>query len=811
MPVPMLGFTSFHSRVARRIFAAFLLCSLLPFAGLVLAAYYQIAAFFDAKSQSQLRDTAKLFGMDAHEKLGLLAASLHIIHATVHPSETPHEHHFDLEILKNMQGTQLDRWNALSLISGTGEQREIFGRLEPLPEPNPSERKHLDTGKALLSVFPDSSNRSARILMTVLLDPGKAGSGRLVGEVKETYLWGFKDSRLLPAHVQLCVQDDAGVRLMCSFSAAESIPQLNEQLARSAIGDIEWRDGDQDYLVSYWTVPMKYEFHVPGWAVLLKASKQGAFASIGDLQKTFILGIVVAVGLSILLAIFQIRKRLVPVDKLKEGTQRIAQSEFGYRVDVHSDDEFEELAASVNQMAGQLGRQFQTLSTGAEIDRAVLSLLNTEKIVETILTRLTAVFPCDFASAALWSADGNATGQTYVLKGRKASGTNGAIGGGQALFPPAPPNKFSTHDERVDDGPRGIEIRSGVDSLCRSVAEANGPLVLAASDAEAADSTLVQSDAARSIMAAPLRVKGENLGVLVFYSKNPGMFGEPHLEFLRGIANQAAIAVYNSQLFERTQRQAVELKKANQAKDEFLGVMSHELRTPLNVTLGYLRMLQEGFLGTLSEQQSQALGTALKHAGELHAMIENIMEVTKLEAGAVVLDKGVVDLVDFLDELKSRYGYPLGKEITLSWLYPANLPAIDTDRAKLTTILENLIGNAIKFTDRGSVSLSARLVAESGSVEFKVADTGIGIPTESQALIFEPFRQLDSSNTREHEGIGLGLYIVRKLAELIGAKISVESAAGQGATFTVSIPIGGKNVIAADSSDAPTLASKLIH
>ncbi|MBI2179513.1 MAG: HAMP domain-containing histidine kinase [Deltaproteobacteria bacterium] len=234
----------------------------------------------------------------------------------------------------------------------------------------------------------------------------------------------------------------------------------------------------------------------------------------------------------------------------------------------------------------------------------------------------------------------------------------------------------------------------------------------------------------------------------------------------------------------------MELKKANQAKDEFLGVMSHELRTPLNVTLGYLRMLQEGILGEVSEEQARAIGTAFKNAGELHAMIESIMQVTKLEAGAVVVDKGPIDPVDFLDEIKSRYGYPLGKDITLSWQYPADLPTIVTDRAKLTTILQNLLGNAIKFTDRGAVTLSARFVAELESIEFTVADTGIGIAKESQAVIFEMFRQLDSSNTRGHEGIGLGLYIVKKLADLIGAKISLESDAGQGATFTVTLPVG---------------------
>jgi signal transduction histidine kinase/HAMP domain-containing protein len=776
----MLGPTSFQSRVARRIFAAFLLCSLLPFAGLVLVAYHQIAIFFDAKSQSQLRDFAKLFGMDVHERLTLLDASIKIIASTIQASgQLP-----TLELLKTMPGTQLDRWNALSLISGKGEQHEIFGRVEPLPEPNPSERKHLASGKALISLFPDSSNRSARILMTILLDPRKAGSGRLVGEVEGTYLWGLKDSRLLPSHVQPCVQDEAGVRLMCSFSAAESLPQLNEQLARSAIGDIEWRDRGQDYFVSYWTVPMKYDFHVAGWAVLLKTSKQGAFASIGELQKTFILGVVVSVGLSILLAMFQIRKRLVPVDKLKEGTQRIAQSEFGYRVDVHSSDEFEELAASVNQMAGQLGRQFHTLSTMAEIDRAVLSLLNTEKIVETILTRLTAVFPCDLASVMLWSADGNATGQTYVLEAREASGTNGAIGGGQALFP-QPPNTSLTHHERVDGGPRGIEIRSGVDPLCRSVAEAKAPLVLSASDLQAADSTLVQCDAARSIMAAPLRVKEESLGVLVFYSKKPGMFGEPHLEFLRGITSQAAIAIYNSQLFQRTQQQAVELAKANKAKDDFLGVMSHELRTPLNVILGYLHLVQDEMLGEINVEQARALDTVSKHSNELLTMIESIMDATKIEAGAMVAEKHPVDLAALFGELESKYKYALEKEVSLSWKYSADLPIVETDEAKLKTILQNLIGNAIKFTDAGSVEISASVLETEKTVRVNVADTGIGIPEESLPLIFEIFRQLDSSKTRAYGGVGLGLYIVKKLADLIGAKLKVESRLGQGSTFSV--------------------------
>jgi signal transduction histidine kinase len=545
---------------------------------------------------------------------------------------------------------------------------------------------------------------------------------------------------------------------------------------------------------------MKFDFQLPGWMIFLKTSKEGAFASVKDLQTFFILSIVVSVGLSILMAIIQIRKRLVPIEKLREGTQRIAENDFAFKVQIRSNDEFEELAHSVNAMAERLGRQFHTLHTKAEVERAVLSLLNTEAIVQTVLTRFTAVFPCDCASVILFATDAKDPDHLYSLS---------CVPQGNALADQSSPQAASsqTPEANSQNGNRNYQSSRAVarkerDPIARLAAQAASPLKFNASDAAVAQSDIAQNLGAHSVMAAPLVVGEEKLGVLTFYSREPNRFGAQELEFLRGLTDQAAIAIYNSQLFERTQRQAVELQKANQAKDEFLGVMSHELRTPLNVALGYLRILQEGFLGTLSEQQSQALGTALKHAGDLHAMIESIMDVTKLEAGAVVVDKGLVDLVAFLDELKSRYGYPLGKEINLSWLYPANLPAINTDRAKLTTILENLIGNAIKFTDRGAVTVSISFVAEREFIEFTVADTGMGIPEESLTEIFEMFRQLDSSNTREHEGIGLGLYIAKKMADLIGAKISLESTPGQGTIFTVGLTIGDDNVTATAASPA---------
>ena len=780
-----LALSSLRSKVARRVFAVFLLCALLPFSGLVLVAYYQVAGFFETRNQNQLRDLAKLFGLDVHEKLTLLTASLQILASTVKATGNLPQY----ESIDHMAGGHKDRWRGLFFLEASEADRRRAPSGLDLPDFVAAGKKQLAAGRAVISVVPSSADLPARIFLSVLVDPAKSGSGILTGEVDNSYVWGFKESRLLPSHIEPCAVDATGVTLMCSARQFHSLPgELKKNLDPSGIGSFDWTANGQNYLVSYWTVPMKFEFQLPGWIILLKTSKEGAFASVKDLQTFFILSIAVSVGLSVLLAIFQIRKRLVPVEKLQEGTQRIAENDFAFKVQIRSNDEFEELANSVNTMAEQLGRQFHTLQTKAEIDRAVLSLLNTEQIVQTILTRFSAVFPCDCAGVTLFATDPSEPDQLYFVSRDPASPFHATQ---SALRPPLAPqlDKDSSNGNHGHRSSRAVTGRER-DPIARLAAQAAAPLKLSASDAAVAQSEFAQNLGAHSVMAAPVVVRGEKLGVLTFYSREPGRFGAQELDFLSGLTDQAAIAVYNSQLFERTQRQAVELKEANQAKDEFLGVMSHELRTPLNVTLGYLRMLQEGILGEVSEEQARAIGTALKNAGELHAMIESIMQVTKLEAGAVVVDKGLIDLVNFLDELKSRYSYPLGKDITLSWQYPADLPAINTDRAKLATILQNLIGNAIKFTDRGAVSLSARFVAELGSIEFTVADTGIGIAKESQAVIFEMFRQLDSSNTREHEGVGLGLYIVKKLAGLIGARIILESAAGQGATFTVTLPVG---------------------
>jgi signal transduction histidine kinase len=304
-----------------------------------------------------------------------------------------------------------------------------------------------------------------------------------------------------------------------------------------------------------------------------------------------------------------------------------------------------------------------------------------------------------------------------------------------------------------------------------------------------------------SYLGVPLIVKDKVLGVLSLYTKEEHKFSDEEVEFLSTLAGQAAIAIHNSQLYEQTKRQAVELDKANKVKDEFLGFVSHELRTPVNAVMGYTGMVKDRILGEINPQQESTLGKVINRSEELLGMINSLMEAARIEAGAAKTHREEFRLCGFLDELKSTYDVLLDKELTLVWDYPSDLSAVTTDREKLRHILQNLVNNAIKYTDRGGVTISARCLdgtktAPDGAqraegrrqVEFKVADTGIGIPRESLSTIFEMFRQMDGSKARRRSGVGLGLHIVKKFTEMLGGKVEVDSEPGKGSIFTVTLP-----------------------
>jgi len=291
-----------------------------------------------------------------------------------------------------------------------------------------------------------------------------------------------------------------------------------------------------------------------------------------------------------------------------------------------------------------------------------------------------------------------------------------------------------------------------------------------------------------SFLGVPLTAKGETLGVLSIYAKEERDFSDEEVEFVSTLADQAAIAIHNAELYEEMAKLAADLTKSNRVKDEFLSVMSHELRTPLNVVMGYAGMIKDGLLGETTQQQKEGLEKIINRGNDQLFMINNVLYATVLETEEIKIESHEISLVDFLNQLRLGREAPIHKELALHWDYPPDLQVIKADSGKLKQILQNLIDNAIKFTENGQVTISVHVKGSGREVEFKVADTGIGISKEALPLIFEKFRQLDSSETRLYGGVGLGLYIVKKLTGLLGGKVEVESEPGVGSAFTVKIP-----------------------
>jgi len=534
---------------------------------------------------------------------------------------------------------------------------------------------------------------------------------------------------------------------------------------------------------------------------------QAAFAEVNRAfyRDLAFLGIILSLSLAVAKVISD-RSISRPVNSLLSATKRLAAGDLSARTGLPpGEGELNQLARSFDQMAESLGqniterkraeedvrRNLERTQALRDIDQAISSTLDLRSVLNVLLEKIDLVLPYAATTIRLLNKDSG------------------------LLEPVACRN--------LDEGEWKAERWKGGRGIPNVVFDTKAPVTIGnvQTDPKNKDQEFFRKHGLVSYLGVPLIAKGEALGVISFYTKEEHEFSRQEVEFLTTVAGQAAIAIQNSLLYEQTKKQAEELKKAiaemeisNKVKDQFLSVMSHELRTPLNVVLGYTGMLRDGMLGEIPPKQKEVLSKVINQAGDLLTLIRDILQATQIESRSVIVDLHLVNLVDLLDRLKAGYEQPLDKELTMKWDYPADLPPVITDSEKLKQILQNLIHNAIKFTANGTVTVSARVIESSpqkagGSkqaaddlrtadrllpisrqwVEFQVADTGIGIPKETLPIIFDKFRQVDSSETRLYGGVGLGLYIVKKLTEFLGGTVEVESEPGKGSIFTVTIPL----------------------
>lgn len=505
-----------RTRVARRILGLFVLCALLPIGTLAVVSYREVANQLNDQSRTRVRQGSKATGMAILERLEFLDEALRLV------------------------GSRLDRLGivdpGLGRTTASGDPRfgavalDREGRLVPLsgslsavPTLGPDEREHLELGGSVLLI--PSPSPDPVILMARAVDGRDLDRGILWASLESGYLWGLS---ALPSGTDICVLDHNQLPLVpprvsrCP-PAALARQQLAPQLAAATNGGaFEWADeyGDE-FVAGHWPMFLRPSYLAPNWSVVLSESKASVLAPMANFRQTFPLAVLLALWVVLLLSNIQIRKSMDPLVKLQEGTRRIAQRDFDSRVTVSSRDEFEDLATSFNSMARQLGRQFSALTAINEIDRAVLSVLDTERIIETVLSRTSELLGCDGVSMSLAPTHSGKGPWTLVaVAGRDA----GKI----------------VREIRIS-GDEIRELRNRPDHLVTQPTDGVRSYI----DLEAFASRDI-----RFFLVLPLFLKREVGGVIAIGYREPPSLTDDDLVQARQLADQVAVALSNTRLVE---------------------------------------------------------------------------------------------------------------------------------------------------------------------------------------------------------------------------------------------------------------------
>ena len=494
-----------------------------------------------------------------------------------------------------------------------------------------------------------------------------------------------------------------------------------------------------------------------------------------------------ALALSMAASFFLARALVRPLQALQVGAARIGAGVMDQRIEVNTGDELEGLAEQFNRMCAQLSESYAGLELKVEQRTAEVTesleyqtaLSNVLRVISESPTDVSPVFEAilesaqrlfDSPMAAVFRFDGQ---MLHLVASR--SWSEEALHHSKQLYPGTPNPNLLTG--------RVVLTRQTVlieDTLA-------DPYY---------DSGTSSISGWRQMMGTPLLKDGAPIGVLTLAWREPGRAPQKQTDLLKTFADQAVIAIENVRLFHEIQDKSFQLESANKHKSEFLANMSHELRTPLNAIIGFSEVLSEQMFGEVNDKQLEYLQDIHSSGQHLLSLINDILDLSKIEAGRMELDLTAFNLPMLMDncttlvrERALRHGLSLivdAQEDLGDWV---------ADERKVKQVVLNLLSNAVKFTPAGgSVTLRARKIetnhadAPQPAIEIAVIDTGVGIAADQQALVFEEFRQAGGDYLRKSEGTGLGLSLARSFVELHGGKIHLESEPGKGSIFSFFLP-----------------------
>jgi signal transduction histidine kinase len=519
------------------------------------------------------------------------------------------------------------------------------------------------------------------------------------------------------------------------------------------------------------------------------------------LQIYEIIALTILIIVAISLTSIVITRRYIsrPLWRLQESASLIAHGDLETSIDTSSSDEVGSLAKSLNVMRESIQQLFGELSDSKEqledYSRTLEQKVeNRTRQLARSVEELKALG--EVSQAVNSTIDLQVVLTTIVTRASALSGSEGGIiyefdEANQSFHVRAAHRISSTHLEALRKAP----IRIGEGALGRAAAT-QAPCQVADIHRDRLFAALQVRDVLvevgfRSLLAIPLLRESRLLGGLVVYRRVLGEFPEEVVKLLQTFAAQSVLAIQNAQLFREIQDKGRELEIASQHKSQFLANMSHELRTPLNAIIGFSQVLLEKMFGDLNDKQEDYLNDIFTSGKHLLNLINDVLDLSKIEAGKLEVELEKVDLRKLLEgSLVVVRERALRHDIRLSLDMADNVDTVTADERKVKQIVFNLLSNAVKFTpDKGQVGIRARKF--DALVEIAVWDSGVGIALEDQQRIFEEFQQIERGLTDKQEGTGLGLALTRKFVELHGGKIWAESTRGHGSTFTFTLPVDG--------------------
>lgn len=661
-----------------------------------------------------------------------------------------------------------------------------------------------------------------------LISPIKSESAQIVGYLRSQY-----DARILQSILDTnlglignrsypILLDENGLRLADSFSP-NSINHFVTPISRQTYDDLlsrnrvpasipyeEISQGQAELsaaltegsVITYYTANMQVQDKLIAhsgtmvstnsrpWKVAYLQDQSSLTGSLSNQNRLSTAISLLMAGIVSLFVIFASSQFSKPIIDMTHAAEKIADGDLSVQAEVRSTDEIGTLGTAFNSMTTQLRDLVETLETRvrertqqlavqneslqlrsrqlqtvAEVARSIVST----REVDTLLNQVTRLVSDRFGfyHAGIFLLDEN--NEYAVLRAANSEG-----------------------GRRMLD--RRHRLRVGQVGIVGYVTGTGEPRIATDVGEDAVFFNNPDLPATRSEMALPLKLGGVIIGALDVQSTESNAFTEADVTLFTTLADQISVAIENANAYEISEQTLEEMKELDRVKSQFLANMSHELRTPLNSVIGFSRVILKGIDGPINETQEQDI-TAIYNSGlHLLNMINEILDLSKIEAGKMELQIDDVEIKNVVNNaVNSASGLIKGKQIQLVTRVEPDLPIVKGDELRLSQVLTNLLGNAVKFTERGSITIEAGLHHTDDNADeilITVADTGIGIAPEDQGKLFQRFSQVDDSPTRRTGGTGLGLSIARSLVELHGGRIGLlNSDTNLGSTFYFTIPV----------------------